>query len=113
MNEDSLVENQKEESLIVSGIVCDTIKVFGGVKSVSITNNLLKSARNAHSVYIDSKNAKLAANKKELQEKQAKKIKAEAKGLENKKTKILKEAAEKADVLQDEINALKGRRRAT
>ena len=75
---------------------------------------MLKSARNAHSVYIDSKNGKLAAIKKELQEKQAKKRKAEeAKELENKKRTFLKEAAEKADLIEDKINALKGRRRAT
>ena len=75
---------------------------------------MLKSACNTHSVHIDSKNVKLAANKKELQEKQENKRKAEeAKELENKKRKMLKEAVEKADLLQDEINALRGRRRTT
>lgn len=53
VNEDLLIENQSENSIVALRIVYDAIKEVGGVSSVPITKSLIQSVRNSHSKYME------------------------------------------------------------
>jgi len=78
VNNDFLVENLHEESLVAQRRVCDAVKASGGVTSVNITKSLLQyvrgsNARNKDALEVKKKEAgeeiKRAAEKSELSQK--------------------------------------------
>ena len=94
VNGDILVENLKEESLIVRRRVYDSILASGGVLNVSITNGMLTYARQSHSRYQEClKQKREKATNEEKKAKERKRAAEQIKVLEEKRSTI-KETAQ-------------------
>ena len=108
VNAECLFENMQEDSVIARRQVYDSVLYHGGINALQISKDLLLSARNAHSRYTDTLEQRKQHMSVIAQEKSLKRIKKlEAKGLEIKRIKILESAQKEAELLQEQIEALK------
>jgi len=108
VNEEGLVENQSELSLVAQRRVYDAVSAAGGVESVKITKAFILSMRNAHCKYKDhmvSERKKREAESEAAAE--AKRKQGIIKQLEDEKSAFVASAAKKVAQLDDTINALK------
>ncbi|XP_062541413.1 uncharacterized protein LOC134209440 [Armigeres subalbatus] len=108
VNAECLFENMKEESVVARRQVYDAVAQRGAVGEFEVSKSLLLRVRNAHSLYIEDLNQKKKeatgiATEAALKRKHA----AEARELELKRKKLLKEAQIEADALTEQINLLK------
>ncbi|KAK3914495.1 Coatomer subunit delta [Frankliniella fusca] len=93
LNNDCVIVNQKETSLIANRIVQDAVVAAGGVDKIPISKALILSARNSHSKYKEAKEARSKEEKEEAT-KVAEKRKAakEIEELNRKREKLLETA---------------------
>jgi hypothetical protein len=108
VNSDMLVENLHEPSLIAQRMVFDSISNAGGVMEVAIDKRMLQYVRCARSRYDEAMKASKAAKVEDDAKTVTKrKISAEIKALEAKRTKLAKEAASAVVDIEHEIKELK------
>ena len=68
-NEEIVVENMSEGSLVAQRLVLDDVMNEGGISNVDVNRNKLKFVNNAHSEYVkqlEKQSDKLQVRKKEL-----------------------------------------------
>lgn len=108
INDECLVENLHEQSLVAQRVVYDAIHAAGGVPHVEISSSMLQYAKNAHSVYCRSLEEKQNEKSQADQEKQRKREAATAiKELEAKKRKIEANAKMEIEAIEKEVRAIK------
>lgn len=94
INEECLMENQREKSLIALRRICDFVQNAGGLENIQIDKSLIHSMRNAHLFYNEDK--KKEHEKLKVQQEQnllKRKNQEEIKNLQFKRAKISAEAA--------------------
>lgn len=106
INAECLFENMREESVIARRQVYDAVLYEGGIDNLQISKDLLLSARNAHSRYVEyleryRQQASIA--EQEVLTKRRKTL--EAKELEVKRIRILENAQKEANALEEQIQA--------
>lgn len=107
VNNDILVENMKENSLIALRRTYDAIKSKGGVASVVVTPEMLQNAKLSRQRYhqaLEENKKKEETETKKLNEKR--KIQDQIKVLRNKKAKLAQEATVQAQKINEEIYEL-------
>lgn len=108
INDECLVENLHEQSLVAQRIVYDAISAVGGVAEIEITSSMLQYAKNAHAVYTKCLQDK--QNQKSLEEltKQRKREAASAiKELEAKKKRIQASAESEIEAIDKQVRELR------
>ena len=108
VNEDMLVENLHEKSLIALRTVYDAVKFEGGISNIDINKDLIKSARLANSRYKDA----LAEQREkgettEYERNKRKKLMNEMKQLQEKKRKLEESSATEKMLLDLKIAEIK------
>ncbi len=68
VNEDLLVENLTERSLVAQRMVYDTIKCAGGTLSININKEMMQKCRSAHSAYQEFLEKEKKKNKDKVKE---------------------------------------------
>ncbi|KAE8749481.1 hypothetical protein FOCC_FOCC003747 [Frankliniella occidentalis] len=108
LNNDCMVVNQKETSLIANRVVQDAVLAAGGVEKIAIPKALVLAARNSHSLYREAKEAR-SKEEKEAAAKVAEKRKAtrQIEILAKKKKEILQSAQLEASDIESQINKLR------
>lgn len=111
INQECIVENQKEKSLIARRIICDAIDMMDcPLENFVIDKQLIKCARMSYNLYTeDLDKEKKQRDKEEDYKTNRKRMAAELKDLENKKQKMLDSAQKQAAKLDEEIYILKRR----
>ena len=108
VNEDLLVENLQERSLVSQRIVYDAIKNAGGVSSVDINKELIKSVKAASSRYKsaleENKRAELAADAALIKRKR---VEFELKVLNDKKRKLELNKTVETQAIDNQIEELR------
>jgi len=108
INNDMLVENLLEDSLVGHRIVYDSIQKAGGVLSVNIDKQMLQFARAARSRWEEASwNNKAVREREKSAVAEKRKIAQQVKVFETKKAKLVSEAAAAAAQLEKEIEQLK------
>lgn len=108
INDECLVENLLEESLVAQRVVYDAIHAAGGSANVNITASMLQYAKSAHSVYCRSLEDKKNETTQAEQEKQRKRVADTAiKELEAKKKKIQADAKLEIEAIEKEVRELR------
>jgi hypothetical protein len=108
VNEDILVENLHEESLVAQRIVYDPIQSVGSVSSVVVDNALLTYVRGSHARYQTALEQKRKAQSDLDKHTAAKKRAAEQiKELQAKKASLVQTATAEATKIEVEIAELK------
>lgn len=108
INEECLIENLKEDSLVAQRVVYDSVQSSGGVLKVDITKSLMQYTRNANSRYKEALEARKKLNAAELQESNRKREAADKiKLLEAKRRQMLCDAEKQAAELDVQIRQLK------
>ncbi|KAL1379387.1 hypothetical protein pipiens_014936 [Culex pipiens pipiens] len=109
INEECLIENLKEHSLVAQRMVYDSVQVSGGVLKVEITKSLVQHARNANARYKEALEIQRQQESAELQE-QTRKREAndQIKALEAKKKQTLSDAQKEAADIEAQIRELMG-----
>lgn len=108
INNECLFENMREESVIARRQVYDAVLYEGGIDNVQISKELLLSARNAHSRYVEyleQYRQRASVAEREVIIKRKKTL--EAKELEAKRIRILENAQKEANAIEEQIQALK------
>lgn len=107
VNKDMLVENLHEESLVAQRTVYQAVQCAGGITSVVIDKNMLSYVRGSHARYEEALGRKRkAAAEADKQTAAKRKLTAEIKQLEIKKSCVMKEAASEAGKIDSEITKL-------
>ena len=108
VNDQLLVENLSEESLVAQRRIHDKVTYVGGVEKIEITKALVLSMRNGHSRYRDALRSKKEREGKESAKESIKRSRdAAVKELEAKKLACLANAAATAAEIDDAIAELR------
>jgi len=111
VNEDLLVENQHEESLVAQRQIYDGVRNLEGLSKVQIDKRMQQNTRGAHSRYQAAMQAKKAVHHEEQQKVAARKRVAESiKLLTEKKAKLTAESATLSRNIDIEIAELEKER---
>lgn len=107
VNSECLLENQKTESLVALRQVHDAVTAAGGVHAVQVTKSLIHAARNAHARYVEAMEKKRNHDETQLTTaNERKRLTKELSELETKKMKLLSEAKNEAQLIEEQIRAL-------
>lgn len=107
INQDCVVENQKEKTLIAQRVICDAIDAMNKpLDQFNVNKELIKCVRMSNSLYKEELAKEKAKREKEQDfQKNKRRVTAEIKELTNKKEKILESAQKQAAKLEEEISS--------
>lgn len=107
LNNDCMIVNQKESSLIANRIVQDVVVADGGVNKVNVTKSMIHAARNAKAKYTEAMEAQSEEEKRAAAQVAAKRSATrEIKELALKKAKIIEDARQESSKIDERIHHL-------
>lgn len=107
VNEDCLIENMKEETLVARRTTYDAVTSFGGVPNVPLTKSLIHAARNARTRFQETNERRRKEDKARKDEMEERRQAAhEMKELKAKKLKLMEDAQREIIMIDDRIGQL-------